>query len=219
MKFADTVVETMAGWRTDQINNTGIITKPEQEVPLLATGQARPQMRQADGANIPEFTIALFALVFCGLIPLSNLIAFGSSYISIRQLTLTAARRAAMADNRQMSLSCVDSLNSDLKQPLLCALHTVTSQNTDLNICVVDNAGNRSVFSANESLPLALRPTHTKDSRKLSYSYQVNLQCKITPFFNLSGIPFVGQVPIIGAASSVAFSSEVPIEYPLVLNK
>ena len=182
------------------------------------TSQPLP-LRNQRGTNIAEFGLALFVLLFCGLIPLCNLLAFGLSYFSLRQLTQETVRRAAMADNKKMALDCAKGLTTQVTEPIHNALHTVKSKSVQLEIAVTDKSGNRSLFDARKDLPADLRPRRNNHPSMTRYAYHLNLSCEVTPFFNLSCVPFVGQVPIIGGPTNLTLSGEVPLEYPLVLNR
>lgn len=175
--------------------------------------------RNQRGTNIAEFGVALFLMLFCGLIPLCNFLAFGLSYFSLRQLTLETVRRTAMADNKKMALECANGLTTQVTQPIHNALHTVRSKSVQLEIAVTDKTGTRTLYDAQKDLPAGLRPRRNNTEPMTRYAYHLNLSCEITPFFNLSCIPFVGQVPIIGGPTGVTFNGEVPLEDPLMLNK
>ncbi len=177
--------------------------------------QTRRSDRNELGTNIPEFVVALFMLVFCGLIPLCNLIGFGTSYVSVQELTRETTRRASMAESKTMAKACVNSIESSLKQPLLCALHTINLHETVATVAVVDEKGERSEYKAFETLPARVRAGRDK----FRFYYRLKVCCEIMPIFNLSGIPFIGQVPVIGGATVVNSFSEVPVEYPRALDR
>jgi hypothetical protein len=177
----------------------------------------RSNIRKAQGYNLAEFGVALFVLVLCGIIPFTNLLLFSSSYLSVRELVNNAARKTAMAESRAMARDCANSLESQIKQPILCALHTVIPERTSLSIVAVDSLGRRIVVEENHNLPSELKPK--RGSNEYKYYYHVETCSKILPLFNLASIPVIGQVPVIGGPTAVCFNAEVPLEDPLSLTR
>lgn len=176
-----------------------------------------PGFRNCKGTNLPEFVVALFALVFCGLIPLCNLMGFGSSYICLSQLTVDIARRAGMADSRVQAEKTFKSIEDEVKHPWRCALHTIHAKKIDVTVSVINEHGQRSEYKAFEPLPAQVRPSRGKS--QALYFYRLSLCSEIMPLFNLSGIPVIGQVPIIGGPTVINSTTEVPIEYPCSLDQ
>lgn len=161
------------------------------------------------GAHIAEFSVALFALIFCGLLPLCNLLSFASSLNAVQQLTLMCAREAAMADTRSMAIKSAMSIKTAVEDPTLCALHNVHARNADCQIVAVDDVGTRSFYKISQASRFAPGLRINKHNR---YSLQLMVQYEIEPLINLTGVPVVGQIPMIGCAAPVHFQPEVPIE-------
>lgn len=173
-------------------------------------------VRNRRGANIAEFSVAFFALVFFGIIPFTNLLLFGTTYLGVTEMVNSAAHKAAMSESRSMARKCADTLQGQLKQPVFYLLHTVEVQSTDIYVVVVDAQGSRCEVAEKDKLPSKLDP---RSSNGCQYYYRLNNCCSISPFFNLASVPAIGMIPIIGGPVKVSFSSEVHLEDPKSLNR
>lgn len=179
---------------------------------LFALNAPCARRRNSRGANIAEFAVALFALFLCGLLPLCNVVSFAASLNSVQQLALVCARDAAMADTREMALRSAQSINALVKNPTMCALHNVQPLKTNLDLVSTAPNGTRSIYPIEPN-----SRSRTSVQRGNQYSIQLHFSCSISPLINLTGIPVVGQVPIIGSSAEVHLQPEVPIENPAIL--
>lgn len=112
-----------------------------------------------------------------------------------------------LADNRCKNL--LERYNN----PLLTLFHRVkvdTSSAYKLEI-IADNLGTQENYCVLSGLPLKKRPDFKDNRSKIVYLYRLQINSTVSPFFNLSGIPFIGQTPILGAPSKLSFVAQAPV--------
>lgn len=87
-----------------------------------------------------------------------------------------------------------------------CTLEVLARSNTD-------TSGSPTAIDVSQGQSLgALSPSQSNNAANMHYEYRVTGKFTVTPFLNMQGIPFVGQVGAIGAPTQVTYMATTQIE-------
>ncbi len=183
------------------------------------TRSVRP-FRKAMGAHLAEFCLILFILFLFFLAPAINLVMFSFAFCKGQMLVAEMANLAGMAETRHCAMQAGDQLDQRMKSPIWSSLSILEPCPMKLGEekvkIVVSSVYGSGVavkrFSLDGGLPEILCPNYQDNFTKFSYAYEIEEPVKVRPFLNLASVPFVGQVPLIGAPLVVQFRSSAPIE-------
>ncbi|MBX9693288.1 MAG: hypothetical protein K2Z81_12945 [Cyanobacteria bacterium] len=170
------------------------------------------------GTHLSEFCLILFILFLFFVAPAINLVMFSFAFCKGQILVAEMANLAAVAETREVAMAAGDQLDERLKSPLWSSLNIAEpyqmkkgEEKVRIVLSSVEGGGVKS-FSVDEGLPEALRPGFQDNYSKFSYSYEIDEPVKFRPFLNLASVPFVNQVPLMGAPMVVRFRASAPIE-------
>lgn len=171
--------------------------------------------RSRRGANISEFAACLFVFVLFALFPLINLIMFAANCGSVFLITRNAAAAAATSANYSTALTAAQaSVTHDLsggfgKFSKLTPNGGINNSGIDLYIVVTALAGTaNTVYGPDTVIPVAPDPSN------YIYEYRVTSNFILQPFVNMSSVPFINTVPVVGAAVPFSYNSERSVEDP-----
>lgn len=183
------------------------------------TGQGKLSLRGNRG-NISEFATVLIPVVFVFLIPMINLASFAFTYMWLDFASTEIAHSAAMSEDRTAALQNVVSSSRRFSQflPLMNYQGGLEDSGCRLSILITRDNTLIKQLPAQSPLPPEFRPTAGQQVSGGSYLYSLELTCNIVPLLDLSGLPFVGQAPLIGTMTPVTMTKCVHIENPDGLN-
>lgn len=179
--------------------------------------RARPGVRDRSrrGATIAEFALTLISLFLLIFFPCCNAVLFCSAYVSLDNINREAVESVSMSDTMELAQRRAHELLTRYTNPLLTLYQPVQldpQSAAHLMIAVSQKDGDSQYYDATRRLPRHEQPGFKDNRSRLSYSYRLQVDCVIRPFFNLSSIPVVGQTAIIGRATQVSVSATAPIE-------
>jgi hypothetical protein len=184
----------------------------------VRTKSSRSGLR-SKGGNISEFAVSLLVFFLFALFPMINLVVFAAQCGTATMITRNAAGVAATSATYGDALAGMQSTqNSDLAGGFanfskLTANGGYTGCGADLYIVSTGLSGGTSTTTGpNTAL------TTTPDATNFIYEYQVRGSYMLKPFVNMSAVPFIGNVPIIGAATPYTCNVERAVETPSGLN-
>ena len=170
----------------------------------------RPRSR---AGNIAEFAPCLFVFFMFALFPLINLIMLGANCGTVALLTRNAAVAAANAPTYGQALTAMQSsVNNDLSAGFgqfskLTANGGYNNTGVDLYVVATSIGGGATqVYGPDTVL------TVTPNTSNFIYEYRVVSSFSLQPFINMSAVPFIGSVPVIGAATPFGYSAERAVE-------
>lgn len=173
----------------------------------------RPR-RLPSGSSIAEFGPALFFFLLIIAFPLINLLSFGMGYASLYYLTSQCASEASTSSSytdarTKMQTRATQIAGSGIGQfAKLVPIGGSAGTGTDLYITVTDiNANTTQEYGPNTGFAGAV------DETNFIYEYSVRATFNVGPFLNLSGIPFIGAIPLIGQAVPVRCFAHRAIEH------
>lgn len=163
--------------------------------------------------NMSEFATALLVFFLFALFPLINLIMFAANCGTVALLTRNAANAAANSSTYGLALNAAQaSVTNDLsggfgKFSKLTANGGINNSGVDLYVVATPLAGGSSqVFGPNTP------PTGTFDTSNFIYEYRASSSFTLQPFVNMSSVPFIGSVPVVGAAVPFSYVAERAVE-------
>lgn len=201
---------------------------------------------QAGTAKLLEFTGAVTLLLFVVFFPACNLLSFYAACYAVQMLTAESAGNLAVSDSLVHAERKLVQCLKRYEDRRMTFFHQVQvrAQDTSLKVLLVNRSGppqaidllqqvngaatNRQNGTAAQTsnnrslhllaaLPRSKRPAMPENRNKL-YVYRLQVNCTVEPFFNLSFIPIVGQIPIIGCSQQIVQTADALIENPDSLN-
>jgi hypothetical protein len=170
--------------------------------------------RRSQTGSIAEFAPVLFIFFMMVLFPLINLIGYGTACATVQFIGTNCATAAQNAASYNDALSAVENMAKGLtgsgfgKFANLSPKGGYKNCGVDLYVIEIDYSNNnRQTYGPNTELP------HAYDSSKI-YEYQARCNFQINPFLNLSGVPGIGSVPIVGQPSAMASNACRSAEHP-----
>lgn len=174
--------------------------------------------RRSQTGSIAEFAPVLFIFFMMILFPLINLIGYGTACATVQFIGTNCASAAQNAASFGDALSAVETMSNGLCSSGFGKFANLSPQGgykgcgVDVYLIEIDYSNNnRQTYGPNTGLP------HPYDSSKI-YEYQTRCNFQINPFLNLSGVPGIGSVPIVGKPSFMASNSCRSSEHPEGLN-
>ncbi len=175
-------------------------------------------VRRNQIGSIAEFAPVLFIFFMMILFPLINLIGYATACATVSFIGTNCAQAAQNSSSFGDALSSVQTMSNNLlnsgfgKFANLKPVGGYNNCGVDLYLIEIDYTNNtRVTHGPNTGLPTPY------DSAKI-YEYQARCNYQIMPFLNLSGVPGIGSVPIVGQPSAMAYNSCRSSEHPEGLN-
>lgn len=170
--------------------------------------------RRSQTGSIAEFAPVLFIFFMMILFPLINLIGYGTACATVQFIGTNCATAAQNAASYADALTAVENMSKGLTSSGFGKFANLSPQGgykncgVDLYLIEIDYSNNnRQTYGPNTELP------HAYDSSKI-YEYQARCNFQINPFLNLSGVPGIGSVAIIGKPSAMASNACRSAEHP-----
>lgn len=182
-------------------------------VPRVRMPQRRRNCR-GSGA-IAEFAPVLFIFFLVILFPLINLIGFATSSATVLMITRQSASVAGSSTTWQEALTSMEQETTKLRNSGFGKFANITPVG-GYNGCGADmyvaatglSSGNTTYSTKNNGLG---GPANTQDN---IYEYQIRTSFMINPWLNMSGMPFIGSVPIVGKPAGCAYIANSNVEHP-----
>lgn len=162
-----------------------------------------------------EFAPVLFVFFLFVLFPLINLVGFAAGNATVQFATRHAATACATSVTYSGALSTMQQeinrvVNSGFgKFAKLKANGGYQNCGADLYL-VVTNINTNAVTRHGPNTP---PPNAVQNSSEL-YEYRVVTRFDIAPWLNMSGIPFIGNVPIVGKTVTMTATCDRNAEHP-----
>jgi hypothetical protein len=175
-------------------------------------------VRRSQIGSVAEFAPVLFIFFMMILFPLINLIGYATACATVSFIGTNCAQAAQNASSYGDALKAVETMSNNLLNSgfgKFANLKPVGGYNgcgVDVYLIEIDYTNNTRVTHG-PTTPLP----GTYDSAKI-YEYQARCNYQIMPFLNLSGVPGIGSVPIVGKPSAMAYNSCRSSEHPEGLN-
>lgn len=166
--------------------------------------------RNAIGSSISEFGGAFVAFFFVILIPCINVASYGFSYGLANTTTNKLADEISKANSRKRTVEIIETTENKMTKDGLFHIFRLKTQKEPikLELAVEDLKGveKRLPFESTKSIKI--------DRSKNFYRYCLTTTFQAKPIVDLSGIPVLGQVPIIAAATPIRHVVYTDIEHP-----
>lgn len=166
------------------------------------------------GASLAEFGPVLFVFLLVVLFPLINLMAFAAGAATVGFLTTQAAGAASQAPTFQSALSDMESTVNRIASSgfgqfaKLKPVAGYQGTGTDLYVVVTDTAsGTPYYFGPNGGF------SNWVDESVAIFEMECRSQFDVGPFLNMSGMPFIGDVPIVGKAARLSWNCSRAVEH------
>jgi hypothetical protein len=173
-------------------------------------------IRRCTGSGaIAEFAPVLFIFFLVILFPLINLIGFATSSATVLMITRQSASIAGASTTWQDAVAGMEQETTKWKNSGFGKFANITPVGgangcgADLYIAQTNlSSGNTTYGSKNSGLGA---PADTQNN---IFEYQIRTQFRINPWLNMSGMPFIGSVPIVGQPANCAYIANSNVEHP-----
>jgi hypothetical protein len=162
-----------------------------------------------------EFPVALLVFFFFAVFPLINLMLYAAACATVAFITTQAADSAASQSDYATSLTSMQTVTTNLTNSGWGKFARLTPvggySSSGANLWLVETkivGGATNLYGPNTPDPNA------PDPKNNLYEYRVVTNFDIAPFVNLSAVPFIGSVPLIGAVAHLSYTVERNVEYP-----
>jgi hypothetical protein len=178
--------------------------------------RSKIKIRRSTGSGaIAEFAPVLFIFFLVILFPLINLIGFATSSATVLMITRQAASIAGSSTTWQEALSGMEQETQKWKNSGFGKFASITpvggynGSGADMLIATTNLSSGSTTYSAkNSGLGAAA------DTQNNIFEYQIRTQFMINPWLNMSGMPFIGSVPIVGKPAGCAYTANSNVEHP-----
>lgn len=176
---------------------------------------AKVTNRKERGSAIAEFPVALLFLLVMVLFPMINLVLFAGSMATNMFFSRHVAGRASVCHKFDEMLLVADQEGQDLlasgfaKFAKLKPVGGLGGHGVDLYVYVINTGSNNLVeYGPNSAVPPPIDPARNV--------YEVGAQTcyDVGPMMDLSGAPFIGNIPLIGQPARVTFTAHRAVEDP-----
>lgn len=163
--------------------------------------------------NMSDFTAVLLLMVVVLLFPLANLISFAFAYMWLDFVAGEVARTAALAENPASARESVATRYRSLSAllPLVRPRGGIESSGCELSLVITRGGRPKRAYLAGTPISRADRPGEPGNANSL-YLYSLELNCRIRPLIDLSGVPLIGHTPVVGAETPVTLAKTVAVE-------
>ncbi len=174
------------------------------------------RIRRTNGsAAIAEFAPVLFIFFLVILFPLINLIGFATSSATVLMIARQSASIAGSSTTWQDALAGMQQEATKMqnsgfgKFANIQPLGGYNASGVDMYIATTSlSSGGTTYGTANSGLGA---PADTQNN---IYEYQIRAKFTINPWLNMSGMPFIGSVPIVGKPADCAYNANSNVEHP-----
>lgn len=165
--------------------------------------------------EMAEFPIALIVFFLFAVFPLINLVLYVAACATVAFITTQAADSVAAQSNYATSLTSMQTVVTNLTSSGWGQFARLTPnggyQNCGADLWTVET--NIATNNVNLYGPDTPDP-NTPNPQTNLYEYRVVTKFTIAPFVNLSAVPFINGVPLIGTPAQLSYTVERNVEYP-----
>lgn len=183
---------------------------------MVIKGEGVPRSRQNRNnlGTTAELPIALLVLIFFALFPLFNLFMLGTDASILALFSHQLAGDAAVQSNYDRALAKLVSDSDKLNTSSLAGFsHLQPSggfRSSGSNLYIVST---NYVTSAVNTIGPNIALAAPVEPSKFVYEFMVQSSYTYEPFFNLSGVPFIGAVPGIGKPFTLSMNAFRSVEH------
>lgn len=164
--------------------------------------------RSCSGASIAEFGAAFYAFCIAILIPTINFltfaVAFSYSFVSANVIADTTAQAFSTKRAQAVLNESIESLKSD---PLAKFLNVSATDDFKLEVVTTNMRGDTEVARP------GTRYLSDEDQSNKLYQYRVTASYSLRPLLNLSSVPLINEIPIIGKPTVLSFKNFRSLEH------
>lgn len=166
------------------------------------------------GSSLAEFGPVLLVFFLLVLFPIINLIAFATGAATVWLLTIQCAGTASQApkyssmldDMEQKALAITSSGFGQFAK--LKPVNGYRGTGTDLYVVVTNiQDGHAYYFGPNSGF------SNWVDPSVAIFEVECRSKFEVGPFLNMSGVPFIGDIPIVGKPASLTWTCSRAIEH------
>lgn len=178
-------------------------------------GSTTNTVARSKRGHMAEFPLTLGVVFLIMLFPLINLVSFVCGTATLYLCAHQASHQAACATSFPFALSgavnqCLAVSQSGLGQfAKIVPVGGMAGSGMNLFLYAVNYQNGSSVVYGPNS-PLA-PPIDTATN---IYEVEARVSADVGPFLNLSGVPFVGTIPLVGKPARVSFVNRAAVEHP-----
>ena len=174
--------------------------------------KSKPVRRNRKGAHIAEFGAAFVAFFFFVLIPCINVVGFGAGYSLAHSTTSKTADSLSKSKNHKQIVNLlVRTTNSINEKSAFKTLRLEPAKRPiELSVAIENLKGQERIFPLTKNLESNL----DIDRSKNMYRYRITTKFISKPILDLSGIPVVGNIPILAAPTPIKLTQYRDIEHP-----
>lgn len=164
--------------------------------------------------NLSEMPVAMIVFFLFIVFPFLNLVFYAAAVATVAFITTQCASAAAAAPDYDSALAAMQTTCNNLSNSAWGAFARLKpvggylGSGADLYVVKVPTANPSAIVVSKADQPDA----SAIDPTTYVYEYRVRTNYNIAPFTNLAGLPFIGQVPLIGQAVNLSFCSERNVE-------
>lgn len=170
------------------------------------------------GTSLAEFGPVLFIFLFMIVFPLVNLVAYSAGVATVALITANCAVSAQNANNLAQAMDNVrETAISMLRSPFgrfakLRSDGGFRGCGMDVYVVATDPiSGSIDTYGPNTGVPTSEQNKSGADTKIYEYSLTANY--RLYPFLNLSAVPFIGSVPILGKPAKLQYTACRNIEH------
>ena len=170
--------------------------------------------RKRSGANIPEFGTAFTAFFFVVVIPCINLVGFSMSYGLASKTSHETAEHISKAASLEHAKSIINQANTNLKEASLYKTFRLKPGESKfkLELAIESLNGQEKIFDFNsKEVPQLDRSTNL-------VRYRLTTDYRAQPVIDLSAVPILNKVWIIGSPTPIKQVIYREIEHPEYLH-
>ncbi len=165
--------------------------------------------------HIAEFPLALGVFFLITLFPLINLVSFTCGAATLYLCAHQASHQAACATSFPAALQGAVNQSVQIEQSGLGQFAKIvpvggmagSGMNLFLYAINYQNSSS-SIYGPNSPLAPPI------DTATNIYEVEAKVLADVGPFLNLSGVPFVGNIPLIGKPARLQFTNRAAVEHP-----
>lgn len=177
------------------------------------------RVKRSNKGSMAEFAPCLFVLFLFVVFPMIDLITFATGVCTVQLISRQAASAAASSPTFNGALQAMEDEAFRLADSSLGRFAHITpvgGQNScgaDLVVHVTDVASGTSTSASSNSPNVG-----AVDTKNKVYEYSVVVTYDVKPAFELTSVPFINQIPVIGKAARITQTTFRSMEYPESLN-
>lgn len=178
-------------------------------------------IRRHTGSALAEFGPTLWVFFILIFFPLLNLASFLTGVVTVMLVANFGARNAGSAQSMTEALTAMNQTVTDLTPFQSFSRMTPTGGvgNGAALTALVTQTGSGSIIRYSPPAVAGRIDVSDNAQNAAVYQYEVRATYDVAPLMNFSGVPMLGDVPILGRAVPVEFNATASVEHPEGLNR